>query len=691
MDEFFKQLQLSNDAIEIYKGALGKIPLTFNELHLLIGDLSIENFTIILNELKNANLIVEITPQKPEILQHYIAIPPFTPVLTFYTNIKANLSTIQDAVQGLIVNSLNEIFKNKKKNKIELDTLIKQFQEIKDDVAEDSLIQKQDVEEIIKDFENLKEIKKTLGKLNNLNDNLYRQIENTIQTEFIKLIKTLITIKTEINNHIRLLELKKKEPKVINIVEDIFKENLSKIIQDFSSKLLEIIGLEFKNFEDPLKKAIIAPINNTVDATFQFQNDFKLLYLNVINDFELKMNKIHEIIMSNKINLENELHNLIDVISTNVNEIAKDSTDQVSTLSKPIENTMGQFLKRLMQTELMNIDNIWIIKSKIKIQDEIQHLLTISKNELILIIPNLEPYLNIEQFSNLPPELKIKIVSSEHHTNSVVKKFKEIPNFEFRTFKNDKIIALISDNKYLIINIIQEFSKDPLNNVIGVSINYLPLINFLKPIITTTWSTAEPDYATPGMHKIPPKPIPIRKPEPIKSPPVSTVKQQLKARLEEKAQYIENEQPIKTSIDPPEQEVPIISPDPFTSISPPSQTLPATSFTPETSIKKENHETSQQIGNFISKFHPKPEDQTAEQINLAFNMIISQFDVIKGEDLSRELENIADLILMKRGFSFILHDIRKLINDYKAKFTLLDDNDKALIFEAIEAWKERLF
>ena len=691
MDEFFKQLQLSNDAIEIYKGALGKIPLTFNELHLLIGDLSIENFTNILNELKNANLIVEIAPQKPEILLHYIAIPPFTPILAYYNNIKANLSTIQDAVQGLIVNSLNEIFKNKKKNKIELDTLLKQFQEINNDIAEDSLIQKQDVEEIIKDFENIKEIKKTLGKLNSLNNNLYRQIENTFQTEFIQLLKTLTTIKTEINNHLRLLELKKKEPKVIAVVEDIFNANLNKIIQDFSSKLLEIIGLEFKNFEAPLKKAIITPIITTVDKTFQFQNDFKLLYLNVINDFELKMNKIHEIIMSNKTNLENELHNLIDVISTSVNEIAKDSIDQVSMLSKPIENTMGQFLKRLMQTELMNIDNIWIIKSNIKIQDEIQHLLTISKNELILIIPNLEPYLNIEQFSNLPPELKIKIVSSEHHTNSVVKKFKEITNIDFRTFKNDKLIVLISDDKYLIINILQEYSKDPLNDVIGISINYLPLINFLKPIINTTWSTAEPDYATPGTHKTPPKPVPVRKPEPIKTPPVSTVKQQLKSKLEEKAQFIGDVQQIKTTISPPKQEMPIISPDPFTSTSPPSQIPPATSPTPETLIKKEDHEDSQQIGNYISMFPPKSGDQTAEQINIAFNMIISQFDVIKGEDLSRELENIADLILMKRGFSFILHDIRKLINDYKAKFTPLNDNDKALIFEAIESWKERLF
>lgn len=691
MDEFFKQLQLSSDAIEIYKGALGKIPLTFNELHLLIGDLSIEDFTKILNELKNANLIVEIAPQKPEILQHYIAIPPFTPILAYYNNIKANLSTIQDAVQGLIVNSLNEIFKNKKKHKIELDTLLKQFQEINIDIAEDSLIQKQDVEEIIKDFENLKEIKQILIKLNNLKDNLYRQIENTIQTEFMQLLKALTTIKTEINNHIRLLELKKKEPKVINVVEDIFDENLNKIIQDFSSKLLEIISLEFKNFEAPLKKAIITPINTTVDNTFQFQNDFKLLYLNVINDFELKMNKIHEIIMSNKTNLENELHNLIDVISTNVNEIAKDSIDQVSMLSKPIENTMGQFLKRLMQTELLNIDNIWIIKSNIKIHDEIEHLLTISNNELIIIIPNLEPYLNIEQFSNLPPELKIKIVSSEHHTNSIVKKFKKIPNIEFRTFKNEKIIALISDNKYLIINILQEFTKDPLNDVIGISINYLPLINFLKPIITTTWSTAEPDYATPAIHKIPSKPIPVRKPEPIKTPPVSTVKQQLKSKLEEKTQFIENVQSKKIPIEPPQQEAPIFPPDPFTSTTTPSQIPPATHPTPKTPIKKESHETSQEIGNYISKIVPKPGDQTAEQINIAFNMMISQFDVIKGEDLSRELENIADLILMKRGFSFILHDIRKLINDYKAKFTLLDNNDKALIFEAIESWKERLF
>ena len=151
MDEFFKQLQLSNDAIEIYKGALGKIPLTFNELHLLIGDLSIENFTKILNELKNANLIVEITPQKPEILIHYLAVAPITPILNFFSNIDAKLGNLNNAVKDIVVKSINQIYQ--RDDGAELKSLHDKFHELRKDFDEDSMIQKKDVEEIVENME----------------------------------------------------------------------------------------------------------------------------------------------------------------------------------------------------------------------------------------------------------------------------------------------------------------------------------------------------------------------------------------------------------------------------------------------------------------------------------------------------------------------------------------------------------
>ena len=693
MDEFLKQLQLSDEAIDLYNKSLGKSPLTYNEFYSLIPNLSDDNFTKVLNELKSSNLIVEIAPhpQKPEILLQYITIPPFTPFLTYYTNINANLSNIQDAVQGLVINSLNKIFREKERNKIELDTLYNQFQEIKKDISEDSFIQKQDVEEIVGDLENLKEIKKVLSSLKEVEENLHKRIKGITQTEFANLIKILSKIKTEINNNIRLLELKKNEAKVINIVEDVFKEKLNQLVQDFSSKLSELIKEEFKHFEDPLNKIIVEPINSIIDDIFRFQNDFKLLYLNVINDFEIKINKIREIIINNKLSLDNGLKNLENLISENLNEIIKDSINQVSGLNKPIENLMQQFLKKIMSSERMNIDNIWVINSKIKINEEILNVLSNSKEEVILIIPKIDNYLTIKQFQNLPQNLKVKIVSSEPHTNSLVKRFKEIPNIEFRTLKNENVIAFKGDDNLIVISVIQKDSKDPLNDNIGLASNYKPLINILNSIIRTTWTAAEPDFGTPSMHKMQPQASPIRAPSQIKTSPIPTVKSSISSKTQpaiqkptppEKTHLVSTvKQHLQSEIDKKTQDIEKII----------TNTTPMAKISSTEPNMKQISGEPQKIGNYISKHYPKAGDKVAMQINAALNVLLQQLSVIKGEDFSIELQKIADLILVKKGFSVILHDIRRIINDYKKKEAPLDDNDKNLIFDVIESWKQRLF
>ena len=64
---------------------------------------------------------------------------------------------------------------------------------------------------------------------------------------------------------------------------------------------------------------------------------------------------------------------------------------------------------------------------------------------------------------------------------------------------------------------------------------------------------------------------------------------------------------------------------------------------------------------------------------------------IKGDEFGKELQDIADLILEKKGFSVTLHKIRSIINKFKEKLTLLDANDKREILENIENWKKKLF
>ena len=71
--------------------------------------------------------------------------------------------------------------------------------------------------------------------------------------------------------------------------------------------------------------------------------------------------------------------------------------------------------------------------------------------------------------------------------------------------------------------------------------------------------------------------------------------------------------------------------------------------------------------------------------------MIQNLNRLKGDGFGKELQNIADLILEKKGFSVTLHKIRSVMNRFKEKLSLLDENDKKEIIENIENWKKKLY
>ena len=68
MDEFLKQIGLSDNAIKIYIKSLGRTSLTYYELYSIVPKLSEEEFKNCINELIDSGLIIQLIPQKPEIL-----------------------------------------------------------------------------------------------------------------------------------------------------------------------------------------------------------------------------------------------------------------------------------------------------------------------------------------------------------------------------------------------------------------------------------------------------------------------------------------------------------------------------------------------------------------------------------------------------------------------------------------------
>ena len=665
MDKFLKQIGLSDNAIEIYIKSLGRTSLTYYELYSIVPKISEEEFKNCINELIDSGLIIQLIPQKPEILLEHLAIPPFGPIITYYENIDANLTNIKNSIQELIANSLKQIFKSNRI--VDMDSVFTVFQEIKKDIEEDTIIQKREIEDIFEGMEDLNKLKKELSEI-------HQQIKSITQTQFSDLLKLISNLKDDLTKKINSLEFKKYKKEIIEIIEELFKARLDEMVGNFINKLHNKIEDEFSNTNKST--------DNIVESVFQYREDFKMLLLNMLNNFETKMNTIFGMIKDNKENLVNEIQALESKITENLNAIVRNSINEVSKLNKPIESVMKNSFEMLISSDKALINDIWMIRSITNVNEEIQKLINNTNKTLFLIIPNLENHLAIEHFEKQSGNLKIKIASSEAHTNSLVKKLKNVRNLEYKTLQNENIIALKGDDNHIVIGLIQDNQKEPLEDFVGFGSNFKPLIKIFEPIIDTTWAAAYSDtyYAArqPKIQTTAPKKVAAIKPTvikevkpitPTKTKPIKTNEVSTKKKLEK-----EIPKQIKEPIKIQEKSTP----------------KPLKVTTENSTPKEKITDLTQKLKKNLTIL-PKAGDEAGMFINDAFNSLILQLNNLKGEDFSIELQKIADLILEKKGFSVILHQLRSTINEYKTHYKLLNKNEKNQIVEFINNWKQKLF
>jgi hypothetical protein len=658
MEDFLKKLQLSEEAIKIYLKSLGKVPLTYYELYSITPKLSQDKFEENLTQLINGGLLIQLIPQKQEVLLHYLAVPPILPIINYYENINANLEGIKEAIRELLVKTVNQTFQQN--NSIQLDTILGSFQESRKDIEEDTIIQKQEIEDIVKGMEELKSLTKDISELD-------QQIKIVTQNNFANLMKKISGIKTEITEEINALEFKKHKEEIIAIIEQTFKVKLDRLVQEFSMELHELIE---EKFETTAK-----PIEQLIDATFQYRDDFKLILLNMLNNFETKMNKIYEIIKENKDLLSAELNNFENKLNENLNVVIQNSINEVSGLNRPLEKLMKDYFQEMKSSEKLLIEKIWSVNSLTKVNEEIQKFITTTKEDLTIIVPQLENHLAIEQFEKIPKSLKIKIASSEPHTNSSVKHFTSITNIIYKTLENENLIALKGDDSQITIGVILRGANDSLNDFIGIGSNFKPLIELLSPLVQNSWENAYSDsfYASQKAQQPTGKAKPgtkvdadlYKKVKPITTPKYQTMEtEQSIGRAQEKSDQITRKEiaPQKISSEVPKYQEEVEG------------------------IKQKLQEKIK----FVSTTAKKKGDKAGLIINNAFNNLVKKLHNIKGEEFSEELQKVADLVLEKRGFSVTLHQLRSLINQYRFSDAFLNELDTKQIIASIENWKEKL-
>jgi hypothetical protein len=620
-------------------------------MEFIIPELDELQFSSAFNELLNIGIIIPINPKNPKLLTHYLAIAPFNPINQYYINIKKNVDGIKKQLAIVFNESLSEIFE--KNTLIELESVHKAAHELWKDIEEDTIIQKQDVEDIVEGMEKIK-------GLSGILEDFHNKVKGVTQTEFTNLFKVLPQLEIEIKEKI---EAKKNKRELIEFVESVFKENFEKLVNEFTVNLHKLIK---KEFESSLES-----INEVMNSTFQLRNDFKILLLNMISNFEIKMNSLIDIIREKEEGLDDQKLKFKNLILEDLKKINENSINSIISLNDPIDKVIQDYLQKFKPSEKNQISQIYQVYSLQKVKNEINSFINSTQNDLKMILPVVENFITFDEFKGISKNLKIYLAASEAHTNSLVKNFKEIPYLEYRTLKNSSVIALKGDEDHLLIGVIQANSDNKLKDFVGFTTDFPPLIKLLEPVVTSLWQIgstetiqASKSVGIEGNLKV------ISNHLKAKSSMQETQSEALKKDISTKETQIEVS-----------NEKTILEKNPYKQASVQKQREAPSVEIPS---REDSHQES-------LKAQLDPGDQSSLLINNAFISLIDKLPSLKGTEFSEEMEKIANLILEKKGFSVTLHKVRSVINQYKLNESPLNELDIKQILASIEDWKAHLY
>ncbi len=612
LKKFLSQLKLSDGAIKIYSEALPYSFLTYYELRSIMPEISDEQFSQYLNELVNINLVIKNENKDITLGTEYLAIPPFSPIVSYFNNIGKNFTRIQDQIQKLIKNSLEITFQQN--TKINLKDLEQQIKTIFKDFEETTLLERKDAEDIAESFETITKIKPQV-------DNLHQSINKITKTHFSDLIENISNLKKKITERIETLEMKKEKDKelVITIIEEMFKTELDEVKHNF---LISVEGLIKQEFD----KFALDPYINTI---IQNKNDFKTILLDLIYNFEKKINDLSNLIKEKNENFNPNLKNLEKTIFENISNIVGSSLDQISSLNKPVMKVLSDFMESIYKPEMLKTKEVWVIHSATRINEEIIAAVQNSEDQLFIIVPKLKDFLPVEVFSEASKNLRIRLISSDPHVNSKVRQFKQINGLEFRNLENEQFIGVGSDKNCVALGILKPEIEDELSNFIGIGTNNHKIIDTIYKAFNNLWNLAEGEFGKAGIKEkeiIPPS----------KEPQSQILKKSIQPEIQKR------EMPEKREIRIPT---------------------------------------------------PLNEDQLTEVgilLNNTFNDFIKKLSEFTGIEFAEGLDKIADLVLEKRGFSVTLHHIREFIDRFQKQKAKLSQQDIEEIIENIGIWKEKL-
>ncbi len=329
MEEFLKNSRISKEGINLYSRIIGLPSLKQGDLKKYLPDLPEEQFNSVIEELMDNNLLVPIKGDDHSRPEVFMPNPPLELINKYYKNIASNLSSIHSRIMEHFDKSFQKIIDSHEAEKNE--TLHQPFTEIFKDYESLSIVQKKDVDDLV-------------VKLNQLNTQMKNQQEQLVKTitghlkPSSKTIDQTITdlrsiISTLMNHH----DLKKNKEDFLNEVEQQLKIKFNEILVNNAQQIK--IAVENERNKGTFEQLLVQSV--------QYQTDLKLILLNLLNDFELKLNRISSLLKSHEETDEKNIKTLKQGILSTMSSLLDKSIKDIIGLNEPITLLLSDYLRKL--------------------------------------------------------------------------------------------------------------------------------------------------------------------------------------------------------------------------------------------------------------------------------------------------------------------------------------------------------
>ncbi|HEY0089958.1 MAG TPA: hypothetical protein VGB37_14000, partial [Candidatus Lokiarchaeia archaeon] len=358
-----------------------------------------------------------------------------------------------------------------KQNKIEYETIFKEFLSIKQNVENYINLFKKNSETVAStksegSEENHEILKKTEQELNNM-----------INSELASIVVALLQLKSELKDKITEAGINNSQ---WNIIKNSIKDVLALHTHEKAKELNEIITEEFKELSLKLKPISSSFIKN--------QKEEKGKHFDILNKIQEDIEIMHSDFISKIKDLKIDLKELEKTINFNMSETLQALLNDFLINIEFFDQFLDLILKNYLEKNLSNFEKFNLISNKSKFKAEISQIIRNSKNFVFVIIPKLEDYIKTEDIKNAVNNLQIKIASTDSYESDIVKEIGLIENVEFRRYNEVNIIGINGDNESVIIGTTSELEKD----VIFISSNYIPLINLFNFTLIKKWEESQP-------------------------------------------------------------------------------------------------------------------------------------------------------------------------------------------------------